>query len=263
MFVFFWEVGWFQDRFLFQCNFVFPPRTPSQIIVQINYLPANKVPCCLSISSCVLTSLALIDLLLLGVIIKVCLYKRFPFLFFPVCVHRRSYPSLANANSLWPLSGNLGCVVEPSLRSLGLALPAGRSAAQIGKRNQGNLQPYPPITSLVRALIAVAVDKWPHLPSSQPPHTVTGVCETFFRTPVCVIVSVSVRQNRISAHQLVFHFATRKEGYVNTFTCILLFSLCCDCFYVSAMWESLLRKLQGPPSHMCKGCFLGVFCHSQ
>lgn len=134
---------------------------------------------------------------------SLCLYKWFPFLFFPVCVHRRSYPSLANANSLWPLSGNLGCVVEPSLRSLGLALPAGRSAAQIGKRNQGNLQPNPPITLLVRALIAVAVDKWPHLPSSQPPHTVTGVCETFFRTPVCVIVSVSVWQNRISARQLV------------------------------------------------------------
>lgn len=161
---------------------------------------------------------------------SLCLYKWFPFLFFPVCVHRRSYPSLANANSLWPLSGNLGCVVEPSLRSLGLALPAGRSAAQIGKRNQGNLQPNPPITLLVRTLIAVAVDKWPHLPSSQPPHTVTGVCETFFRTPVCVIVSVSVWQNRISAHQLVFHFATRKEGYVYTFTCILLFGLCCDCF---------------------------------
>lgn len=51
-----------------------PPRTPSQITVLINYLPANKVPCCLSISSCVLTSLALTDLLLLGVITKVCVF---------------------------------------------------------------------------------------------------------------------------------------------------------------------------------------------
>lgn len=77
-----------------------------------------------SISSRVVTSLSFIEPLFLGAMIKVCILKMVPSLLSADCLLGRSYPSLENANSVWPLSGSLGCVVEPSLCSPGLASPA-------------------------------------------------------------------------------------------------------------------------------------------
>lgn len=77
---------------------------------------------------------------------------------------RRPYPSLENANSLWPLSRSRGLVVELSARSSGVASPAADLCADCGRKP--GQPPFQPANRVARRC-----SRWQMTPSSPTPAT--------------------------------------------------------------------------------------------